>query len=231
MSLRINSTAPDFDADTTHGRINFHDWIGDGWAVLFSHPKDFTPVCTSELGHIARLQPQFAARRTKLIGLSVDVLSAHDQWAKDIEALHGYPVSFPLISDPDLKVAALYDMLPEAGPAGPETDFVDDNATVRSLFVIGPDKKVKASLTYPVSTGRNFDEILRLLDSCQLTERFQVATPANWHHGEDVIILPELPDEDAQKHFPDGWRAPLPYVRLVPDPSFGEDWFSTLERH
>jgi alkyl hydroperoxide reductase subunit AhpC len=231
MSLRINAEAPNFDAETTHGQINFHDWIGDGWAILFSHPRDFTPVCTTELGYMAGLQPQFAARNTKVIGLSADTVSSHEEWAKDIEAFEGHAVTYPMIGDPDLEVAKLYDMLPEGSDEVAEGPLAADNATVRSVFVIGPDKRIKASLTYPTTTGRNFDEVLRLLDSCQLTAKHQVETPANWHHGEDVIIVHGVPDDDARKKFPEGWRSPLPYIRLVPDPSFGVGWFRTLERH
>ena len=219
MSLRINAEAPDFDTETTQGPINFHDWIGDGWAILFSHPKDFTPVCTTELGYMAGLQPQFAARNTKIIGLSVDPVSSHERWSKDIEESQGHAVNYPMIGDTELKVAKLYDMLPEEAGDTSEGRTAADNSTVRSVFVIGPDKKIKASLTYPMSTGRNFDEVLRLLDSCQLTATHRVATPVNWHHGEDVIIVPAVSDEDAKAKFPDGWRSPLPYMRIVPDPS------------
>ncbi len=226
MSLRINAEAPNFEAETTQGPINFHDWIDGSWVILFSHPRDFTPVCTTELGHMARLQPKFEARKTKVIGLSADPVSSHHEWVKDIEAYQGCAVTYPIIGDPDLTVAKVYDMVPEPGGDGP-----DASQTVRSVFVIGPDKRVKAMLSYPDSTGRNFDEILRLLDSCQLTAEHQVATPANWHHGEDVIIVPEVTDDDAKERFPEGWRSPLPYVRVVPDPSFGARWFSTLERH
>ncbi len=218
MSLRINSVAPDFEAETTQGPITFHEWIGDGWAILFSHPKDFTPVCTTELGYMAGLEPEFTARNTKIIGLSVDPVSSHGKWAKDIEQSQGYAVTYPMIGDPELKVAKLYDMLPEDTGDSSEGRTAADNQTVRSVFVIGPDKKVKASLTYPMSTGRNFDEVLRLLDSCQLTAKHQVATPVNWQHGEDVIIVPAVSDDDARQKFPAGWKAPLPYIRLVPDP-------------
>jgi alkyl hydroperoxide reductase subunit AhpC len=219
MSLRINSEAPDFDTQTTQGQINFHDWIGDGWAILFSHPKDFTPVCTTELGYMAGLQPKFADRNTKIIGLSVDPIASHEKWAKDIEASQGHAVTFPMIGDPELAIAKLYDMLPEDAGDTSEGRTAADNQTVRSVFVIGPDKKIKASLTYPMSTGRNFDEVLRLLDSCQLTAEHRVATPVNWHHGEDVIIVAAVSDEDARVKFPDGWKSPLPYLRLVADPS------------
>ena len=225
MALRINSDAPDFVANTTAGEVRFHEWIGDGWAILFSHPKDFTPVCTTELGYMAGLAPEFSARNCKIIGLSVDPVQRHGEWAKDIEETQGHAVSYPLIGDPDLHVAKLYDMLPAdavAGGDGPAPQGKErtaaDNATVRSVFVIGPDKKIKAMLTYPMSTGRNFDEVLRLLDSCQLTAAHQVATPVNWKQGEDVIIVPAVSDDEARKRFPDGWRAPKPYLRIVPQP-------------
>ena len=216
MSLRINAQAPNFEAETTEGWINFHDWVGDSWAILFSHPNDFTPVCTTELAYVASLQPQFAARNTKVIGLSVDPVSRHKEWAKDIEAFQGHAINYPLIADPELKVAKLYGMLAEDIGDGRNPA---PTATVRSVFVVGPDKRIKASITYPDSTGRNFDEVLRLLDSCQLTARYEVATPANWRPGEDVIILPAVSDDDAHQRYPEGWRAPLPYVRLVPDPA------------
>ena len=218
MTLRINSTAPDFTAETTQGTISFHDWIGDGWAILFSHPKDFTPVCTTELGYMAGLAPQFASRNCKVIGLSVDPVTNHAEWSKDIEETQGHAVNYPLIGDPELNVAKLYDMLPAESGDTSEGRTPVDNATVRSVFVIGPDKTIKAMLTYPMSTGRNFDEVLRLLDSCQLTARHQVATPVNWQHGEDVIIVPAVSDEAAREKFPDGWRAPKPYLRIVPQP-------------
>ena len=219
MSLRINAEAPDFIAETTQGPIRFHDWIGNGWAILFSHPKDFTPVCTTELGYMARLAPQFARRNTKIIGLSVDPVADHADWAKDIEATQGHAVTYPMIGDTELKVAKLYDMLPEeaAGEAGSRT--AADNATVRSVFVIGPDKKIKAMLAYPMSTGRNFDEVLRLLDSCQLTGRHHVATPVNWKPGEDVIISPALSEAAARAKFPHGWKTVKPYLRLVAQPA------------
>ena len=219
MALRINSEAPDFTASTTEGEIRFHDWIGDGWAILFSHPKDFTPVCTTELGYMAGLAPQFAERNCKIIGLSVDPVQSHGEWAKDIEETQGHAVNYPLIGDPSLAIAKLYDMLPEDAGDAAAGRTAADNATVRSVFVIGPDKKIKAMLTYPMSTGRNFDEVLRLLDSCQLTARHQVATPVNWRQGEDVIIVPAVSDAEARKRFPDGWRAPKPYLRIVPQPS------------
>ena len=218
MTLRINAQAPNFTAETTQGRIDFHDWIGDGWAVLFSHPKDFTPVCTTELGYMAGLEPEFAKRNCKIIGLSVDPVDNHAAWSKDIEETQGHAVNYPLIGDPELVVAKLYDMLPaEAGDAA-EGRTAADNATVRSVFVIGPDKGIKAMLTYPMSTGRNFDEVLRLLDSCQLTAKHKVATPVNWMQGEDVIIVPAVSDEEAKAKFPDGWKAPKPYLRIVPQP-------------
>ena len=218
MSLRINAEAPNFTAQTTQGQIDFHQWIGNGWAILFSHPKDFTPVCTTELGYMARLKPEFDKRNTKILGLSVDAVDNHSRWSKDIEETQGYPVNYPLIGDPQLKVAKLYDMLPaEAGDTA-EGRTPADNATVRSVFIIGPDKKIKAMLTYPMSSGRNFDEVLRLLDSCQLTAKHQVATPVNWKQGEDVIIVPSVSDEQAKQKFPGGWKAPKPYLRIVPQP-------------
>ena len=218
MSLRINSEAPDFTANTTQGEIRFHEWIGDGWAILFSHPKDFTPVCTTELGYMAGLAPQFAERGCKIIGLSVDPVDRHGAWAKDIEETQGHAVNYPLIGDPGLAIAKLYDMLPDDAGDTAAGRTAADNATVRSVFVIGPDKRIRAMLTYPMSTGRNFDEVLRLLDSCQLTARHQVATPVNWRRGEDVIIVPAVSDEDARKRFPDGWKAPKPYLRIVAQP-------------
>ena len=218
MTLRINSEVPNFTAQTTQGEIAFHDWIGDGWAILFSHPKDFTPVCTTELGYMAGLADDFAARNCKIIGLSVDPVGNHHRWLPDIEETQGHAVSYPLIGDPTLAVAKLFDMLPEDAGDSAEGRTPADNATVRSVFVIGPDKRVKAMLTYPMSTGRNFDEVLRLLDSCQLTARHQVATPVNWKQGEDVIIVPAVSDEDAKAKFPQGWKAPKPYLRIVPQP-------------
>jgi alkyl hydroperoxide reductase subunit AhpC len=217
MSLRIGDEAPDFAADTTAGKIRFHDWIGDGWAILFSHPKDFTPVCTTELGYMARLKPEFDQRNCKILGLSIDPVGDHDRWAKDIEETQGAAPNYPLIGDPDLAVAKLYDMIhPNASGAAPRT--AADNATIRSVFVIGPDKKVKATLTYPMSTGRNFDEVLRLLDSIQLTAKHKVATPVNWKQGEDVIILASVPEAEAKERFPEGWKAPKPYLRIVKQP-------------
>ena len=218
MSLRINSEAPDFEAQTTAGPISFHDWIGDGWAILFSHPKDFTPVCTTELGYMAGLEPEFARRNCKVIGLSVDTLDDHRAWSKDIEETQGHAVGYPMIADPELRVAKLYDMLPEGAGDTSQGRTAVDNATVRSVFLIGPDKKIKAMLTYPMSSGRNFDEVLRLLDSCQLTARHKVATPVNWRAGEEVIIVPAVSDEEAKTRFPAGWRSPKPYLRIVPQP-------------
>jgi len=218
MSLRINSEVPDFSAETTQGNVNFHNWIGDGWAILFSHPKDFTPVCTTELGYMARLMPEFERRNCKIIGLSVDPVDNHSRWAKDIEETQGHAVTYPLIADPQLKIAKLYDMLPEEAGETSEGRTPADNATVRSVFVIGPDKKVKAMLTYPMTSGRNFDEVLRLLDSCQLTAKHQVATPVNWKPGEDVIIAGSVSDERAREKYPGGWKAPKPYLRIVPQP-------------
>jgi alkyl hydroperoxide reductase subunit AhpC len=218
MSLRINSEAPNFTAETTQGPITFHDWIGNGWAILFSHPKDFTPVCTTELGYMAKLKPEFDKRNTKVLGLSVDPVDNHSRWSKDIEETQGYPVNFPMIGDPQLKVAKAYDMLPEGAGETSEGRTAADNATVRSVFIIGPDKKVKAMLTYPMSSGRNFDEVLRLLDSIQLTAKHQVATPVNWKHGEDVIIVPAVSDEQAKAKYPNGWKSPKPYLRIIPQP-------------
>ena len=218
MALRINSVAPDFVAQTTQGEISFHDWIGDGWAILFSHPKDFTPVCTTELGYMAGLEPEFKARNCKVVGLSVDPVDNHAAWAKDIAETQGHVVNYPLIGDPGLSIAKLYDMLPEDAGDTSEGRTPVDNATVRSVFVIGPDKTIKAMLTYPMSTGRNFDEVLRLLDSCQLTAKHQVATPVNWKHGDDVIIVPAVSDEEAKQRYPDGWKSPKPYIRIVPQP-------------
>jgi alkyl hydroperoxide reductase subunit AhpC len=219
MTLRIGSEAPDFEAETTDGPIRFHDWMGDSWAVLFSHPKDFTPVCTTELGYVAALKPEFERRNVKVIGLSVDAVDDHHRWARDIEETQGTAPNYPIIGDPELRVAKLYDMLPAAANEGAAARTAVDNATVRSVFVIGPDKKIKLMLTYPMSTGRNFDEILRVIDSLQLTARHQVATPVNWQFGEDVIIVPAVSDADARAKFPNGWRAPKPYLRIVPQPA------------
>jgi thioredoxin-dependent peroxiredoxin len=218
MSLRINSEAPNFSANTTQGPIQFHDWIKDSWAILFSHPKDFTPVCTTELGYMARLKPEFERRNCKIIGLSVDPVENHSAWVKDIQETQGYAVNYPMIGDPTLAVAKLYDMLPDEAGNTSQGRTPADNATVRSVFVIGPDKRIKAMLTYPMSTGRNFDEVLRLVDSCQLTAKHQVATPVNWKQGEDVIIVPSVSDDDAKKKYPGGWKAPKPYLRIVPQP-------------
>ena len=218
MALRIGNEAPDFTAETTEGTISFHDWLGDGWAILFSHPKDFTPVCTTELGYMAGLKPEFDKRNCKIIGLSVDPVDNHAKWSKDIEETQGHAVNYPLIGDPELKVAKLYDMLPADAGESSEGRTPADNATVRSVFLIGPDKTIKAMLTYPMSTGRNFAEILRLLDSCQLTAQKQLATPANWNQGDNVIIAPSVSDEEAKKRFPKGWEQPLPYIRVVPQP-------------
>ncbi|MEX2124980.1 MAG: peroxiredoxin [Woeseia sp.] len=218
MTLRINSTAPDFTAETTEGRIAFHEWIGDGWAVLFSHPKDFTPVCTTELGYLAGMKSAFEKRNCKIIGLSVDQVDDHKAWLKDIEETQGHAVSYPLIGDPELKVAKLYDMLPDDAGETAKGRTAADNATVRSVFLIGPDKKIKAMLMYPMTTGRNFDEILRLLDSNQLTALHKVATPVNWQPGEDVIIVPSVPDDEARQKYPEGWKSPKPYIRIVSQP-------------
>jgi alkyl hydroperoxide reductase subunit AhpC len=218
MALRINSEAPNFTAQTTQGTINFHEWIGNGWAILFSHPKDFTPVCTTELGYMARLKPEFEKRNTKVLGLSVDGVTDHEKWSEDIKETQGHAVNYPLIGDPELKIAKAYDMLPDEAGATSQGRTAADNATVRSVFIIGPDKKVKAMLTYPMSTGRNFDEVLRLLDSCQLTAKHKVATPVNWKQGEDVIIVPAVSDAEAKQAYPGGWKAPKPYLRIVPQP-------------
>jgi thioredoxin-dependent peroxiredoxin len=216
MALRIGDTAPNFQAQTTEGQIDFHQWIGDKWAILFSHPKDFTPVCTTELGYMARIKPEFDRRNAKIIGLSADPVDDHKRWAKDIEETQGTAVNYPMIGDPDLKVAKLYDMLPAEATPGKRT--AADNATVRTVFVIGPDKKVKLLLVYPMTTGRNFDEILRALDSMQLTAKHKVATPAQWKQGQDVIIAGSVSDEDAKKMFPQGWKAPKPYLRITQQP-------------
>jgi alkyl hydroperoxide reductase subunit AhpC len=218
MSLRINDVAPNFSAKTTQGTIDFHQWIGDSWAILFSHPKDFTPVCTTELGYMAKIEPEFTKRNCKLIGLSVDPVGDHDKWSRDIEETQGQAPHFPMIGDSDLAVAKLYDMLPadEAGTSAGRTAAT--NATVRSVFVVGPDKKIKLMLSYPMTTGRNFDEILRVLDSMQLTAKHKVATPVNWKQGEDVIIAGSVSDDDAKKLFPAGWKAPKPYLRIVKQP-------------
>ncbi len=218
MAIRINDTAPDFTAETTQGTIHFHDWIGDGWAVLFSHPKDFTPICTTELGYMAGLAGEFAKRNTKIIGLSVDPVTSHSKWAADIEETQGHAVTYPMIGDPELKIAKLYDMLPADAGETSEGRTAANNATVRTVFVVGPDKKIKLMLVYPMSTGRNFNEVLRVLDSMQLTASHKVATPVNWNPGDDVVILPSVSDEDAKKTYPNGWRTPKPYLRIVPQP-------------
>ena len=218
MSLRINSEAPNFVAETTEGTINFHEWIGGGWAILFSHPKNFTPVCTTELGYMAGLKSEFDKRNCKIIGLSVDPVGHHSRWSQDIEETQGHAVNYPLIGDPELKVAKLYDMLPaEAGDTS-DGRTAADNATVRAVFFISPDKKIKTMLIYPMTSGRNFDEVLRLLDSLQLTARQPVATPVNWRQGDDVIIVPSVSDEQARQKFPGGWKALKPYLRIVPQP-------------
>jgi alkyl hydroperoxide reductase subunit AhpC len=217
MQLRIGDDAPDFTADTTQGRLHFHEWIGNGWAILFSHPKDFTPVCTTELGYMAKLKPEFDKRNTKVVGLSIDPVSDHLRWEKDIEETQGTAVNYPMIGDADLTVAKLYDMIhPNASGAAPRT--ATDNATIRSVFIVGPDKKIKLILTYPMTTGRNFDEVLRVLDSLQLTAKHKVATPVNWKSGEDVIIAGSVSNEDAKLKYPDGWKSPKPYLRIVPQP-------------
>ena len=218
MGLHINEEAPNFTAETTEGTINFHEWIGNGWAILFSHPKDFTPVCTTELGYMARLKGEFDKRNCKVIGLSIDPVTDHKKWAKDIEETQGHAVNYPIIGDFDLKVAKLYDMIHPETPGSSVGRTAADNQTVRSVFVVGPDKKIKLMLTYPMTTGRNFDEVLRVLDSMQLTSKHQVATPVNWKQGDDVIIVTSVSDEDAKKKYPQGWKALRPYLRLVSQP-------------
>jgi len=218
MGLHIGDTAPDFEADTTDGKIRFHDWIGDSWAVLFSHPKDFTPVCTTELGYMAKLKPEFDKRNVKVIGLSVDPVDAHSKWANDIKETQGYAPTYPMIGDPELKVAKAWGMLPAELVASSQGRTAADNQTVRNVFVVGPDKKIKLILVYPMTTGRNFDEVLRVIDSLQLTAKHKVATPVNWKQGEDVIIAGSVSDEDAKKTYPAGWKAPKPYLRIVPQP-------------
>jgi thioredoxin-dependent peroxiredoxin len=215
---RINDVAPNFTAETTQGTIDFHQWVGDGWAILFSHPKDFTPVCTTELGYMAGLQPEFAKRNTKIIGLSVDPVTSHGKWAADIEETQGHKVTYPMIGDSDLKVAKLYGMLPAESGTTSEGRTAADNATVRNVFVVGPDKKIKLILIYPMSTGRNFDEVLRVLDSIQLTAKHKIATPVNWKPGDDVIIAPAVSNEEAQQKYPGGWKTVKPYLRYVPQP-------------
>jgi alkyl hydroperoxide reductase subunit AhpC len=218
MSLRINDEAPNFTAETTQGKINFHEWIGDGYAILFSHPKDFTPVCTTELGYMAGLQPEFAKRNTKIIGLSVDPVTSHSKWSQDIEETQGHKVNYPMIGDPNLQVAKLYNMLPADEGTTSEGRTAANNATVRTVFLIGPDKKIKMMLTYPMTTGRNFDEVLRVLDSIQLTSKHKVATPVNWKQGDDVIIVPAVSDDEAKQKYPEGWKTLRPYLRVVKQP-------------
>jgi alkyl hydroperoxide reductase subunit AhpC len=218
MTVQIGNTAPDFEAQTTQGTINFHEWLGDSWGVLFSHPKDFTPVCTTELGYMAKLKPEFDKRNVKIIGLSVDPVGNHEEWVADIEETQGAKVTYPLIGDSELTVAKLYGMLPASEEGTSEGRTAATNATVRNVYIIGPDKQVKLMISYPMSTGRNFDEILRVIDSLQLTANHKVATPVNWKNGEDVIILPAVSDEDAKAAYPDGWNAPRPYLRIVPQP-------------
>jgi alkyl hydroperoxide reductase subunit AhpC len=218
MGLQIGEVAPDFEADTTEGRIRFHEWIGDSWAVLFSHPKDFTPVCTTELGYMARIKPEFDRRKVKVIGLSVDPVENHTRWSTDIRETQGYAPNYPMIGDTDLKVSKLYGMLPASLEDSCEGRTAADNQTVRNVFVIGPDKKVKLILVYPMTTGRNFDEVLRVIDSLQLTARHKVATPANWKQGDDVIIAGSVSDDEARAKYPEGWKAPRPYLRIVPQP-------------
>jgi thioredoxin-dependent peroxiredoxin len=219
MALQLGDTAPDFEADTTEGRIKFHDWIGDSWAVLFSHPKDFTPVCTTELGYMASIKPEFDKRDTKIIGLSVDPTEKHSDWAKDIEETQGTAPNYPIIADSDFNVSKLYGMLPSDVSGDPGSRTPADNQTVRNVFVIGPDKKVKLILVYPMSTGRNFDEVLRVVDSLRLTAQHQVSTPAQWKPGEDVIISGTVSDEQAREKYPDGWESPKPYIRIAPQPN------------
>jgi len=219
MALTINDTAPDFEANTTEGKIRFHDWLGDSWGVLFSHPKDFTPVCTTELGRMAALKPEFEKRGVKVIGLSVDPVENHKRWSADIAETQGFAPNYPMIGDTDLKVSKLYGMLPAEAGETCEGRTPADNATVRAVFVIGPDKKIKLALVYPMSTGRNFDEILRVIDSMQLTAKHKVATPVDWKQGDDVIILGSVSDEDAKKQYPGGWKSPRPYIRIVPQPN------------
>jgi len=219
MALQLGDTAPDFEAETTEGRISFHDWIGDSWAVLFSHPKDFTPVCTTELGYMAKIKPEFDRRGVKIIGLSVDPTNRHSEWAKDIEETQGQAPNYPLIADVDFQVSKLYGMLPAGTSGDPLERTPADNQTVRNVFVIGPDKKIKLILVYPMTTGRNFDEVLRVIDSLQLTAKHKVATPVNWQQGESVIIAGSVSDDEAKATYPDGWESPRPYIRIVPQPS------------
>ena len=218
MSLRIGDEAPDFTAETTQGKISFHQWIGDGWAILFSHPKDFTPVCTTELGYMAGLKPEFDKRKCKVMGLSVDAVGDHERWSKDIEETQGHAPNYPMVGDTELEVAKLYDMIHPNASGSSKDRTAADNATIRSVFLVGPDKKVKATFTYPMSTGRNFDEVLRVLDSVQLTARHKVATPVNWKKGDDVIIPPAVSNDEAKQKYPSGWKSPKPYLRIVPEP-------------
>jgi alkyl hydroperoxide reductase subunit AhpC len=218
MTLRINDVAPNFEAETTEGRIQFYDWLGDSWGVLFSHPKDFTPVCTTELGYMAKLKPEFEKRNTKIIGLSIDPVDSHSKWAKDIEETQGTAPNYPMIGDPELKVAKAWGMLPAELAGSSQGRTAADNQTVRNVFVVGPDKKIKLILVYPMTTGRNFDEVLRVIDSLQLTAKHKVATPVNWQQGDDVIIAGSVSDDDAKKTYPQGWKAPRPYIRIVPQP-------------
>jgi alkyl hydroperoxide reductase subunit AhpC len=218
MALSISDTAPDFEADTTQGKMKFHDWVGDSWAVLFSHPKDFTPVCTTELGYMARIKPEFDKRGVKIAGISVDPVDKHSKWAEDIKETQGFAPNYPLIGDPDLKIAKAWGMLPAAASGDAANRTAAENMTVRNVFVIGPDKKIKLMLVYPMTTGRNFDEVLRVIDSLQLTAKHKVATPAQWKQGEDVIIAGSVTDDDAKKTYPQGWKAPKPYIRIVPQP-------------
>jgi alkyl hydroperoxide reductase subunit AhpC len=218
MTLRLGDIAPDFQAETTQGPIRFHEWLGNSWGVLFSHPKDFTPVCTTELGYMARIKPEFDKRNVKIIGLSVDPVDRHSGWAKDIEETQGTAPNYPIIGDPDLAISKLYEMLPAEASGEPGKRTAADNQTVRNVYVIGPDKKLKLILVYPMTTGRNFDEVLRVIDSLQLTAKHRVATPVNWKHGEDVIIAGSVTDEEAKKIYPQGWKAPRPYIRIVPHP-------------
>ena len=218
MALQLGEIAPDFEADTTEGRIRFHEWLGDSWGVLFSHPKDFTPVCTTELGYMAKIKPEFDRRGVKIIGLSVDPIDHHSRWAEDIAETQGVAPNFPMIGDPDLKIAKAYGMLPAALSGTSEGRTPADNQTVRNVFVVGPDKRIKLILVYPMTTGRNFDEVLRVIDSLQLTAKYRVATPANWTQGDDVIIAGSVSDDEAKTIYPDGWKSPRPYIRIVPQP-------------
>ena len=218
MTLQIGAEAPDFEADTTQGRLRFHEWIGDSWCVLFSHPKDFTPVCTTELGYMARIKPEFDRRNVKIVGLSVDPVDHHGKWAQDIEETQGFAPNYPMIGDPELKVSKLYGMLPASVSGTSDGRTPADNQTVRNVFVIGPDKKIKLILVYPMTTGRNFDEVIRVIDSLQLTAKHRVATPVNWKHGEDVITAGSVTDDEAKRIYPEGWKSPRPYLRIVPQP-------------